>query len=55
MNIPETEAEYEVRVDGAALFAHVPCFDLWQEEATALGIVPNDEDFGPEARPDMEI
>src|SRR5262245_41939008 len=49
LKIQETEAEYEVRVNSATLFAHVRCFDIWQEEATALGITPTDGGFGPEA------
>jgi hypothetical protein len=44
--IPGTEIEYEIRASGADLFAHVPCFDLWAEEASALGWARTDGEPG---------
>ena len=31
-----TEIEYEARIDGMMLFAHIPCYEIWKEEAARL-------------------
>ena len=51
--IAMTEIEYELRVGDVAMFAHLPCFDLWKDEAAALPIGSStDEDLPPDVLTD---
>ncbi len=48
-----TEIEYEVWLGDAAMFAHLPCFDLWRDEAAALSTRSStDEDVPPDVLTD---